>query len=63
MWIDQQITVDLALIHLITGLIMKGPKPQQFYPRKASNRSLAWRIKEEYGEFKKAKQGYKVASI
>jgi hypothetical protein len=63
MWIDQQITVDLALIHLITGLSMQGPDPQQFYLEKASDRSLEQCIKEAYGEVEKGKQGYKVASI
>jgi hypothetical protein len=64
LWLDQTwITVDLMLIHLITGLSMKGPDPQQFYPGKASDRSLAQRIKEAYDEVEKGKRGYKVASI
>jgi hypothetical protein len=42
---------------------MQGPDPQQFYPGKTSDRSLAQRIKEDYGDVEKGKQGYKVASI
>jgi hypothetical protein len=26
-WLDKRIVVDLALIHQITGLILKGPDP------------------------------------
>jgi hypothetical protein len=63
MWLDRRITMDPALIHQITGLSVKGPDPQQFFPRKASDRSLAQRIKEAYGEVEKGKRGYKVASI
>jgi hypothetical protein len=55
--------MDLTLIHLITGLSMNGLDPQQFYPGKASDRSLVQSIKEAYGEVKKGKRGYKVASI
>jgi hypothetical protein len=54
-WLDWRITVDLALIHQITGLSMKGPDPQQFYPGKASDRSLAQHIKEAYDEVEKGK--------
>jgi hypothetical protein len=45
--------VDPTLIHRIIGLSMKGPDPQHFYLGKASNRSLAQRIKEAYGEVEK----------
>jgi hypothetical protein len=55
--------VDLTLIHLITGLSMQGPDPQQFYSGKTSDRSMAQCIKEDYGNVEKGKQGYKVASI
>jgi hypothetical protein len=55
--------MDLAMIHLITRLSMQGPDPHQFYPGKTSDRSLAQRIKEEYGDVEKGKRGYKVASI
>jgi hypothetical protein len=61
--LDWHITMDPMLIHLITGLSMKGPDPKQFYPGKASDCSLAQRIKEAYGEVENGKQGYKVASI
>jgi hypothetical protein len=55
--------VDPALIHLITGLIMQGPDPHQFYPGKNSDHSLAQRIKVDYDNIEKGKKGYKVASI
>jgi hypothetical protein len=44
-----------TLIHLITGLSMQGPDPQQFYPGKTSDRSLAQCIKEDYGDVEKGK--------
>jgi hypothetical protein len=62
-WIDRHMTMDLALIHLITGLSMQRPDPQQFYPGKTSDRSLAQRIKEDYDDVEKGKRGYNVASI
>jgi hypothetical protein len=40
-----------------------GLDPQQFYPGKTSYRSLAQRIKEDYGDVEKGKRGYKVTSI
>jgi hypothetical protein len=55
LWLDQRITVDPMLIHHIKSLSMKGPDPQQFYPRKALDRSLAQCIKESYGEVEKGK--------
>ena len=33
--------MDLELIHLITGLSMQGLDPNQFYPGKTSDHSLA----------------------
>jgi hypothetical protein len=63
LWLDRCFTMDLALIHLITGLSMQGPDPQQFYPGKTSDRSLAQGIKEDYGNVENGKRGYKVASI
>jgi hypothetical protein len=63
LWLDRHVTMDPALIHFITGLSMQGPDPQQFYPGKAADRSLAQRIKEDYGDVEKGKRGYKVASI
>jgi hypothetical protein len=57
LWLDRRITVDPVLIHRITGLSVKGPEPQQFYPGKASDRSLPQRIKEAYGEIEKEKRG------
>jgi hypothetical protein len=55
--------VDLALIHLITGLSVQGPDPHQFYPGKTSDRSAAQCINEDYGDVEKGKRGCKVASI
>jgi hypothetical protein len=49
------LTMDPILIHLITGLSMQGPDPQQFYPGKNSDRSLAQCIKEDYGDVEKGK--------
>jgi hypothetical protein len=63
LWLDRRIIVDLTLIHQIIGLSLKGPDPQQFYPGKTSDFSLAQHIKESYGEVEKGKRGYKVASI
>jgi hypothetical protein len=55
LWLDRQITVDPTLIHLIIGLSMQGPKPQQFYPVKASDFSLAHFIKVAYEKVQKGK--------
>jgi hypothetical protein len=55
LWLDRRIIVDLTLIHRITGLSLKSPDPQQFYPRKTSDCSLAQHIKESYGEVEKGK--------
>jgi hypothetical protein len=55
LWLDRRITVDPMLIHRITGLSVKGPDPQQFYPGKASDRSLVQCIKEAYREVEKGK--------
>jgi len=41
LWLDHRITVDPTLIHRITGLIMQGHDPQEFYPGKSSDRVLA----------------------
>jgi hypothetical protein len=41
LWLDRRITMDLTLIHLITGLTMQGTNLHQFYPRKTSDHSLA----------------------
>jgi hypothetical protein len=50
LWLYRHITVDLTLIHRITKLSMQGPDPQEFYARKASDRALAQRIKDTYGD-------------
>jgi hypothetical protein len=50
------------MIHWITGLSLKGPDPQQFYPGKTSDRSLSQHIKESYGEVEEGKR-YNEASI
>jgi hypothetical protein len=41
LWLDKHITVDLVLIHRITGLNMQGPDPQDFYLGKAVDCALA----------------------
>jgi hypothetical protein len=61
--VEPRITVDPTLINQITGLSMQGPDPQDFYPGKTSDRALAQRIKETYGDVEKGTRGYKVASI
>jgi hypothetical protein len=63
LWLDHRITVDLTLIHQITGLSMQGPDPQEFYPGKTTDRVLAQKIKDTYGDVEKGTRGYKVASI
>ena len=52
-WLDRHITVDLTLIHRISGLSMQGHDPQDFYPRKVANLALAQRIKVIYGDVEK----------
>jgi hypothetical protein len=63
LWIDRCITVDLTLIHRITGLSMQGPDPQDFYLGKSTDHALALKIKDTYGDVEKGMRGYKVASI
>jgi hypothetical protein len=63
LWLNRRITVDLTLINHITGLSMQCPNPQDFYLGKTSDRALAQRIKETYGDVEKGMRGYKVASI
>jgi hypothetical protein len=63
LWLDRRITVDLTLIHRITGLSMQGLDPQDFYPGKAADRVLAQKIKDTYDDVEKGMRGYKVASI
>jgi hypothetical protein len=40
-WLDRHVTMDPVLIHMITGLSMQGQDPQEFYPGKVADRSLA----------------------
>jgi len=47
--------MDSTLIHLITGLSMQGPNPQQLYPGKVADHSLAQHIKEAYDDVEKGK--------
>jgi hypothetical protein len=61
--LDHRITVNLMLIHRITGLSMQGHDPRDFYPGKATDRSLAQKIKDTYDNVEKGMRGYKVASI
>jgi hypothetical protein len=55
--------MDPTLINQITRLNMQGSDPQDFYASKTSDRALAQRIKETYGDVDKGTRGYKVASI
>jgi hypothetical protein len=61
--LDRRITVDLKLIHRITRLSMQGPNPQEFYPGKVVDCTLAQTIKDTYSDVEKGKRCYKVASI
>jgi hypothetical protein len=40
LWLDRCMTVDLTLIHMITGLSMQGLDPQELYPGKAADRAM-----------------------
>jgi hypothetical protein len=53
LWLNRRITVDLTLIHRITGLSMQGPDPQDFYPGKTVDHALAQKIKDMYGDVEK----------
>jgi len=50
LWLNHCITVDPTLINQITGLSMQGLDPQDFYPRKTTDRALAQRIKDTYND-------------
>jgi hypothetical protein len=63
LWLDRHIIVDLMLIHRITSLSIQGIDPQEFYPVKATDHTLAHKIKDTYGDVEKGTRGYKVASI
>ena len=49
--------MDPTLINQITGLSMQGPDPHEFYPGKGTDRALAQRIKETYGDVEKGTRG------
>jgi hypothetical protein len=40
LWLDRHVTVDLTLIHMITGLSMQGLDPQKFYLRKPADHAV-----------------------
>jgi hypothetical protein len=63
LWLNHRVMVDPTLINRITRLSMQGPDPQEFYPGKTTDRALATKIKETYGDVEKGMRGYKVASI
>jgi hypothetical protein len=63
LWLDRCIIVDLVLIHHITRLSMQGTDPQEFYPEKVADRTMAQTIKDTYDDVEKGKWGYKVSSI
>jgi hypothetical protein len=42
---------------------MQGPDPQDFYPGKVADCSLAQKIKDTYGDVEKGTRGYNVSSI
>jgi hypothetical protein len=53
LWLNHRITIDPMLINQIIGLSMQGPDPQEFYPGKSMDHTLAQRIKETYGNVEK----------
>jgi hypothetical protein len=53
LWLDRRITVDPALIHRITELIIQGPDPHDFYPSKVAYCALAQKIKDTYNDVEK----------
>jgi hypothetical protein len=63
LWLYHYIIVDLMLIHRITRLSMQGTDPQEFYPRKVTDRTLAQTIKDTYNDVEKGMRGYKVDFI
>jgi hypothetical protein len=63
LWLDHSINIDPTLINRITRLSMQVPDPHEYYPRKTTDRALAQKIKEAYGDVEKGARGYKVAFI
>jgi hypothetical protein len=53
LWLNRRITVDPTLINQIIGLIMQGLGPQDFYPGKTMDLSLAQNIKDTYKDVEK----------
>jgi hypothetical protein len=53
LWLYHCIKVNPTLINQITGLSMQGPDPQDFYPGKAMDHTLAQRIKDTYEHVEK----------
>jgi hypothetical protein len=53
LWLNYRIIVDPMLINQITELSMQGPDPQEFYPEKSMDRTLAQKIKDNYGNVEK----------
>jgi hypothetical protein len=51
--LNRRIIVDPTLINRITRLSMQRPDPQDFYPGKAMDRTLAQRLKDTYSDVKK----------
>jgi hypothetical protein len=57
------VNILLSWFHRITRLRMQGPDPQDIYPGKAPDCTLAQIIKDTYGDVENGTQCYKVASI
>jgi hypothetical protein len=53
LWLDRHITFNSTLINRITELSMQGLDLQEFYLGKATDRALAQRIKDTYGDVEK----------
>jgi hypothetical protein len=58
LWLNRRIMIDPVLINHITGMIMQGLDPQDYYPRKTVDHALSKKIKEAYGNVEKGMRGY-----
>jgi hypothetical protein len=53
LWLNHRITLYPTLINQITGISMQGPDPQDFYPGKTMDHTLAQNIKDNYDDVEK----------
>jgi hypothetical protein len=57
LWLDRCITIDLVLIHQITGWRMQGPDPQDFYPGTVADHALVQRHKRHLRRCREGEPG------